>query len=334
MDARIKIAQERLSVLQLAERLGNVSEACRRSGMDRASFYVWRRRYERDGIEGLQDRSRAHVSHPQTTPPKIVARIKALAWSHPAYGCDRIASDLARQGTDVSAVTVQKILHRAGLGTYKARWLALEQNYQTSAARLTMEQSDFVEKLNPAFKERHTRMTGPGALLCLDRFFLGKFEKAGAIYVHVITDACSSYAFGLVSETTRIETTLVLLSEDLLPFLAGHDIKPRRLAAVLSAQDAAQVGSLLGPARVECAIGGSPNGYMLRFREIVAEEFRRKPFSRALAHASVKKLQTEFESWLVFYNRDRPQPGYPNYGVPPLQAIFRADSSERRRRKA
>ncbi len=39
-DAEEKVARKRLSVLQLAESMGNVSEACRRSGMDRASFYI------------------------------------------------------------------------------------------------------------------------------------------------------------------------------------------------------------------------------------------------------------------------------------------------------
>jgi hypothetical protein len=39
MDASVKIAKQRLSVLELAEQLGNVTEACRRRGMDRTSFY-------------------------------------------------------------------------------------------------------------------------------------------------------------------------------------------------------------------------------------------------------------------------------------------------------
>jgi len=38
-DPAIKLAHKRLTVLQLAESLGNVTEACRRSGMDRRSFY-------------------------------------------------------------------------------------------------------------------------------------------------------------------------------------------------------------------------------------------------------------------------------------------------------
>ncbi len=36
MNAEAKVAKQRLSVLELAEVLGNVSEACRRRGMTRA----------------------------------------------------------------------------------------------------------------------------------------------------------------------------------------------------------------------------------------------------------------------------------------------------------
>ena len=38
-DPGEKLAHRRLTVLELAERLGNVSEACRRGGIDRTSFY-------------------------------------------------------------------------------------------------------------------------------------------------------------------------------------------------------------------------------------------------------------------------------------------------------
>jgi hypothetical protein len=37
-DAATKVARQRLSVLELAARLGNAAEVCRRRGMDRTSF--------------------------------------------------------------------------------------------------------------------------------------------------------------------------------------------------------------------------------------------------------------------------------------------------------
>ena len=52
-DAATKVAEQRLSVLELARELGNVAEACRRRGMDRTSFYEWKRRFQTHGFEGV-----------------------------------------------------------------------------------------------------------------------------------------------------------------------------------------------------------------------------------------------------------------------------------------
>jgi hypothetical protein len=45
-DPALKLAHKRLTVLQLAASLGNVSEACRRGGLDRTSFHEYKRRFQ------------------------------------------------------------------------------------------------------------------------------------------------------------------------------------------------------------------------------------------------------------------------------------------------
>ena len=139
-DAAAKLARQRLSVLELAAQLGNAAEACRRRGMDRTSFYEWKRRFQTHGFDGLKDLPPVHRSHPQTTPAETVERIKALALEHPAYGCNRIEALLALEGRRVSAITVQKILNDHGLGTRYERWLALERANAEQPIELTAEQ--------------------------------------------------------------------------------------------------------------------------------------------------------------------------------------------------
>ena len=124
-DAATKVAHHRLSVLDLAKELGNVAEACRQRGLDRTSFYEWKRRFQTQGFEGLKDLPPIHKSHPQTTPPATVERIRALALEHPAYGCNRLEARLRLEGIAVSAITIQKILNAADLGTRTDRWLNL-----------------------------------------------------------------------------------------------------------------------------------------------------------------------------------------------------------------
>ncbi len=89
-------------MLELARELGNVAAACQRRGMDRTSFYEWKRRFQTHGFEGLKDLRPIHKSHPQTTPPEIVEKIKVLALEHPSWGCNRL------EGIGVSSMTIRR----------------------------------------------------------------------------------------------------------------------------------------------------------------------------------------------------------------------------------
>jgi hypothetical protein len=79
MNAAEKIARQRLSVLQLAEALGNITAACRQRGMHRSQFYEFKRRFQTHGLEGLKDLPPIHKSHPMTTPEEVVERILELS---------------------------------------------------------------------------------------------------------------------------------------------------------------------------------------------------------------------------------------------------------------
>lgn len=127
MKAEEKIARQRLSVLQLAETLDNVSEACRQRGMTRTQFYEYKKRFQTFGFEGLKDLPPIHKTHPQTTPPEVVARILELALTHPSKGCKYISDLLRLEGRYVSGPTVRSILDKHELGTRFQRLLKLEQ---------------------------------------------------------------------------------------------------------------------------------------------------------------------------------------------------------------
>jgi transposase-like protein len=83
-DPETELAHRRLTVLELAQTLGNVTEACRQGGIDRSSFYEWKRRFQLQGLEGLKDLPPIAKSHPMTPPPAVVERIGELALAHPA----------------------------------------------------------------------------------------------------------------------------------------------------------------------------------------------------------------------------------------------------------
>ncbi|TMC67459.1 MAG: hypothetical protein E6J13_16585 [Chloroflexi bacterium] len=86
----------RLRVLEHAGRT-SVSEACRVFGIHRSTFYVWKRRVERHGLEILRPRERRRPRMPRQLSPFLEERIVAFALGHPGYGPKRIASELGRE---------------------------------------------------------------------------------------------------------------------------------------------------------------------------------------------------------------------------------------------
>ena len=84
MIAEKKIAQKRLTLLQVAERIRNVSEACRRHSISRSQFYEYKRAFQKRGFDGLMDRPPIPKSFPNETPADVREKIIALSLKHPA----------------------------------------------------------------------------------------------------------------------------------------------------------------------------------------------------------------------------------------------------------
>jgi hypothetical protein len=97
-------------LLDLAAELGNVSEACRRLGIDRAAYYRIMK------VTGGGDPSGEIPRRSNSVPMEAEDRILRLCLENPEWGCDRIACYLGLKGCAVSSPTVQKVLIRNGLG--------------------------------------------------------------------------------------------------------------------------------------------------------------------------------------------------------------------------
>ena len=323
-----KLAHRRMTVLELAERLGNVSEACRRGGIDRTSFYEWKRRFQLQGLDGLKDLPPVAKSHPMTTPVEVVARLLELALEHPAYGCNRLEAMLALEGRRVSSITIQKLLNERELGTREQRWLALETKTAREPIELTAEQVAFLEKLNPCFRERHVESGAPGELLSADTFMVGALKGIGRVYLHAVVDTYGSYGFGFLHVSKQPEAAVAVLHNEVLPFYRNLDLPVR---AVLTDNGREFCGTERHPYELYLALNeiehrttrvGSPktNGFVERFNGTVLQEFFRPAMHRKL-YESVEVLQADLDAWLHHYNHDRPHLGYRNQGRRPWDTI-------------
>jgi transposase InsO family protein len=104
----------RLEVLLEPGRTGDsVAEVCRRRGISRQTFYLYRRRYEAEGLAGLVSRSRRPAASPGRITPLLEELICRLRSQHPRWGARRIRAELARSGVSPPATsTIHQALAR------------------------------------------------------------------------------------------------------------------------------------------------------------------------------------------------------------------------------
>jgi transposase InsO family protein len=329
MTAQKKLAQKRLTLLQLAETLGNVSKACRMHKVSRSQFYEYKRAFQEFGMNGLIDRPPIPGSHPNELSDETKKKIIELSLEHPAFGQQRIADELRGQGVNVCPTSVRNIWIKEKLESRYKRLLRLEEKNTIEGFTLTENQIRLIEKANPEFKERHVESEYPGQLLCQDTFYVGSLKGVGRLYLQAVVDSFGSYAFGKLYTSKRQETAADILYDRVLPFYEEHGIN---VEAILTDNGTEYKGrptehlyeifldfNDIEHRHTKVATPRT-NGFVERFNRTILDEFFRTAFRNKL-YSTVDELQIDLDIWLNHYNYERPHRGYRNMGRKPIETF-------------
>ena len=329
MTANKKIAQGRLNLLQLAERLNNVTEACKSRGISRSQFYEYKRAFQQHGFDGLTDRLPIPKNCPHETPVEIKEKVIAISIEHPRWGQLRVSDHLRLQGMSVSSTTVRNIWIREGLETRYRRILRLEEELHGKGIELTEEQVKLIEKANPCFRERHVESPYPGYLLSQDTFMVGTIKGVGRIYLQAVVDTYSSYAFGKLYTSKHPITAVDIVNDSVLPFYKRHGITVEHILtdngreycgrAMIHPYQIFMEFNDIKHRRTKVATPRT-NGFVERFNRTVLDEFFSETFRKKF-YASMDELQADLDKWLKYYNNERPHRGYRNMGRRPIETI-------------
>ena len=105
-------------VLEYEQDVYTMTELCHRYGIARETGYVWLRRYQQTGLEGLRELPRAPQQPGHQTPAKIEKAVLELRQAHMRWGPRKLKRVLERdqpEGTWPAASTIGAILKREGL---------------------------------------------------------------------------------------------------------------------------------------------------------------------------------------------------------------------------
>jgi len=305
MTLEDSIHSQRLRVLRDAERLGNVSEACRRHGMSRTLFYRLRQRFEQYGAEGVHPkRVQAAVGRPSPIPVQTERRVIALALAWPTCGPQWYSDQLAREGMAIAPTTIWRLLRRQHLGTRRARLAVLE---RASATRGLLTE----RTVKPA---RHVAANAPGDLLSLDTFYVGKLKGVGKVWQITGCDVASSFGFArLILGEVTAAAVLAFLREVVKP---GYRRAGWRLKRVLTDNGKEFKGVFAACcARWQINVTRTKprhawtNGFVERLQKTILHEHWRIAFRRQY-FTGQRALQASLDRFLQFYNYERTHRGY------------------------
>ena len=333
MTAHSQSTKRKLSLLQLAEELGNVSKACKIMGYHRDSFYEIRRAFQVGGVAALVDEKRGPRSaHPNRVAPDVEAKILQHALDYPTHGAERVANELRLADVNVSPSGVRGVWLRHDLETRTKRLLRLEREAQQQTFVLTERQITLLEQHSPDFRCRHVESSRPGELLNQDTFHWGTLKGVGKVYVQVVVDVFCSLAFAKLYTSKMPITAVDLLYDRVLPFYEALGIE---VGAVLTDNGREFCGRPeQHPYELLLALEGiehrttkirSPrtNGFVERMNRTLLDECFRGG-GRTTWYESVEQLQSDLDRYLERYNLRRTHQGYRLGGRTPAHAFAEA----------
>jgi len=333
MTALTHSIKRKLSLLQLADELGNVAKACKIMGYHRDTFYEVRRAFQVGGTAALVEAKRgARNPHPNRVSAEVEEKILAYCLDKPTHGSARVANELRLAGVTVSPSGVRGVWLRHDLVTRVKRLLRLERAAREETIVLSTSQIELLERHSPEFRLRHVEASRPGELLNQDTFYWGTLKGVGKVYVQVVVDVFCSLAFAKVYNSKMPITACDLLYERVLPF---YDALGVPVEAVLTDNGREFCGKpdshpyelLLSMESIEHrntkVRTPRTNGFVERMNRTLLDECFRVE-GRKTWYVAVEEIQRDLDRFLTHYNLERSHQGYRLNGRTPAQALREA----------
>ena len=187
------VIKHKISLLNLAAELGNVSRACKVMGFSRDTFYRYQAAVETGGVEALIDANRRKPNIKNRVEEATEAAVTAFALEQTAFGQVRVSNELRKRGIFVSPSGVRSVWLRQNLESFKKRLSALEKYVAETGRVLTEAQVQALEKKQEddvAHGEIET--AHPGYLGSQDTFYVGTLKGEGRIYQQTFVDTIPS----------------------------------------------------------------------------------------------------------------------------------------------
>jgi transposase InsO family protein len=335
MTTTQKLIQPKMGLLKLAEKLGNVSEACKVMGYSRDTFYRFQKLYEEGGELALKEISRSKPLLKNRIEKELEDIVVAYAVEQPVHGQQRASNELLKRGTTVSPSTIRCVWVRHDLETFQKRLKALEAKVAQDGLILTDGQVAALERKKEDEQSKGEIETHhPGYLGAQDTYYVGYIKGVGKIYQQTFIDTYSRVAFAKVYDRKNALVAADMLNDKVLPFYQQQGVD---LLGILTDRGTEYCGLRehhhyqlylsiedIDHTKIK-AKSPQTNGMCEGFHRTMQDEFYAIAFRKKI-YESLEEMQKDIDQWISFYNNERTHSGRYCFGKTPMQTF--TDSKE------
>ena len=238
---------------------------------------------------------------------KLRNLLMTICLEYPFWNDFRILGFFNKRGISMTMKELRDLRVECGIESREDVCLELMRLYFNNEIELDKKQVQFIERLNPAFRDRDFLADRPGELLVYECVFFRRLNKM--FYLHLVFDLFNGYAFGKVSRRCSGEIGLKLLQEKIIPFYRsrGYEIHGI-LHSVKSTRDhweaeESKIKDSIVAMGIEWLEPKHEFGIIQRFQRDFLDNF----FSNAEAlDVSLLMIQPAFDRWMIKYNASCP----------------------------
>ena len=324
------IINRKLSIVELGETLGNISDACRKMGVSRRHYYDVKKAIEQEGLEGLIEKSRRAPRIGNRVLPDVEKALLDYALQYPTHGQVRAANELKKSGHKISAGGVRSVWARHGLATKGPRLKRLEAHSAGEGIILTESQVTALETAK-AQKEAHGEVESPhpGFLVGQDTYYVGTIKGVGRIYQQTAIDVHANVGFAKVYQDKTALAAADMLNDRVLPYYDEWGIRVHR---ILSDNGTEYCGrGEQHPYELFLSLNDvehtrtkpyhpQTNGSVERLNQIIQNEFYAVAFRKKL-YVSIGEIQADLDVFMDWYNNERTNQGKYCQGRTPARSF-------------
>lgn len=326
-----KVIKNKVGLLNLAQELGNISQACKVMGYSRETFYRYQEAVASGGVEALMDKSRRKPNLKNRVDEATEKAVIEIAIEYPAYGQLRASNELRKQGIFVSPSGVRSIWLRHHLESKKLRLKELEKRSAEQGLVLTESQIAALEQKQDAdLASGEIETAHPGYLGSQDTFYVGNLKGVGRVYQQTFVDTYSKVAACKLYTTKTPITAADLLNDRVLPLFEEYGMNMIRILTDRGTEYCGRIQHhdyelYLGINDIEHtktkAYSPQTNGICERFHRTILEEFYQVAFRKKI-YDTLEELQTDLDKWVHHYNFERTHQGKMCCGRTPMETFI------------